>query len=159
MNPKVDLETDKVLKAMQDAARQALNASLVVSGKRLRRTLSQPGRGKVYRIGQGSAKGRNVRERGYHRASAPGQPPAVNTNRLRASWSVEKVGASGDSFAKIEVSATRAVLSFGSNVPYAAPLEYGTRFVKKRPYIATTLPVLQKELPRVFQIVYARAFR
>lgn len=117
-------------------------ASTQVSASRLiRGTLSRPGMGTLYRIGQGAKGGRNLRARGFHRASLPGYPPAVNTNRLRASWSVERVwGGGGDSISAIYRQGSSAILRYGSNVPYAKLLEFGTRRMKKRPYLKPTMP-------------------
>jgi hypothetical protein len=119
---------------------EGMRATVVGAGRIVRKTLSRPGTGTLYRVAQGKAKGRNLRARGYHRASLPGSPPAVNTNRLRASWSVEQIGGgTTDSISEIRVNGPTTVLRFGSNVPYARLLEFGTRRMKKRPYIAPSM--------------------
>jgi HK97 gp10 family phage protein len=97
--------------------------------------------GTLYRVGQGAKGGRNLRARGFHRASLPGSPPAVNTNRLRASWSVERVWGGGrDTISAVYRQGSTAILRYGSNVPYARFLEFGTRRMKKRPYLRPTMP-------------------
>jgi hypothetical protein len=64
----------------------------------------------------------------------------VNTNRLRASWSVERVwGGGGDSISQVYTQSGVSILRFGSNVPYARLLEFGTRRMKKRPYLKPSL--------------------
>jgi HK97 gp10 family phage protein len=117
-------------------------ASTQIGASRLvRATLSRPGMGTLYRVGQGAKGGRNLRARGFHRASLPGSPPAVNTNRLRASWSVERVwGGGGDTISAVYRQGSTAILRYGSNVPYARFLEFGTRRMKKRPYLRPTMP-------------------
>lgn len=78
--------------------------------------LSQPGRGREYRRG-------NV----THRASAPGDPPAVDTGRLRGSIGVQRIG---DGHYRV-----------GTNVDYAPLLEFGRRNQKARPFLR---PALEK---------------
>lgn len=119
---------------------KGLGSSQIAASRIVKATLSRPGTGTLYRVAKGKAKGRNLRARGYHRASLPGNPPAVNTNRLRASWSVERVwGGGGDSISAVYRQGSTAILRFGSNVPYAKLLEFGTRRMKKRPYLKPSL--------------------
>lgn len=119
---------------------KGLGSTQIAASRIIRGTLSRPGTGTLYRVSQGNAKGRNLRARGYHRASLPGNPPAVNTNRLRASWSVERVwGGGGDSISQVYTQSGVSILRFGSNVPYAKLLEFGTRRMKKRPYLKPSL--------------------
>jgi hypothetical protein len=149
---------DAILETMRVGLREGMNATLVGSSRLVRRQLSRPGMGFLYRVAKGSAKGRNLRARGYHRASLPGQPPAVNTNRLRASWSVETVGNRPDGFANIFEDGRSIVLRYGSNVPYAPMLEFGTRRMKPRPYIKPTLPQISKISVRFFEIAIKKQF-
>jgi phage gpG-like protein len=73
--------------------------------------------------------GRVYVHRGHsHQASAPGNPPAVDTGRLRASLTHE-----------VETSGTRVTLRFGTNVKYGLYLELGTRKMAARPFIRPTL--------------------
>lgn len=67
----------------------------------IKRKLSQRGTGRLYRRGKKT-----------HRASAPGQPPAVDTGRLRSSVGHER----------------RGLLEYrvGAGVDYAPILEYGS---------------------------------
>lgn len=153
----------------------ALNQSMLVMSRVLRIKLSQAGTGRLYGVaGRSAAKARrrsgllsktgigprykpvrNLREAGYHRASAPGFPPAVNTNRLRASFVVQ-MSSSKDGFAEIvnEKKQRRFVLNYGSRVSYAPMLEYGTRRMAKRPYIAPVLEIMAGKLEKIF----AKAF-
>lgn len=77
------------------------------------RTQFRPGSGRFYRRG-----------RITHRASAPGRPPAVDTGRLRASytWAMGRVG-------------RRPFVEVGTNVKYAPFLEFGTRRMRARPHL------------------------
>lgn len=74
--------------------------------------LSQPGSGRQY---------------GRHRASAPGDSPAVDTGRLRQSIGVQKVA--------------QGHYRVGTNVQYAPLLEFGTRKMAARPFMR---PALEK---------------
>lgn len=122
---------------------KGLAATQVAASRLVKENLSKPGAGRLYRVAKGKAKGRNLRARGYHRASLPGSPPAVNTNRLRASWSVERVWAStSDTITAVYREGSAVTLRFGSNVPYARLLEFGTRRMKKRPYLKPIMPNL-----------------
>ena len=146
--------------AMDAGILDGLNAIQVQTSRALRQTLSYPGTGRIYRIGKGKAKGRNLRARGFHQASAPGKPPAVNTNRLRASWSVSSPAGGNfqtkDSFARVYRDASRVVLEFGSRVLYAPFLEFGTRRIRPRPYVKPTLNAVGK---RAAQIMAAQIRR
>lgn len=164
-DPRVRIEKLKIQARLQEAALSAMSLSLVASGRFIRKTLSKPGAGRLYRISKGKRKGRNVRERGFHRASLPGQPPAVDTNRLRASWSVESFGTKSDGFATVKQDAKRTVLRLGSNVVYARILEFGGKTgrgggttIKPRPYLRPTLPVIAKTIPKLFAEAIRRRF-
>jgi hypothetical protein len=149
---------DAILETMRVGLREGMNLSLVRAARLLRGQLSHPGRGSLYRVAQGKAKGRNLRARGYHRASFAGQSPAVLTGSLRASWSVETVGNRPDGFANIFENGRAVVLRYGSNVPYAPMLEFGTRRMKPRPYIKPTLPQISNISQRFIKIAVKRAF-
>lgn len=74
--------------------------------------LSRPGTGTLY---------------GRHRASAPGEPPAPDTGRLRgATQADEQVRRDGDDLVGRVV----------ANTEYAAALEVGTERMAARPYLS-----------------------
>lgn len=73
--------------------------------------LSRPGTGKVS---------------GKHRASAPGQPPAPDTGRLRAATQGDTGRRDGDDLVG------RVVV----NTEYALPLELGTERMAARPFLS-----------------------
>ena len=65
-------DPDKVrAMTMRFVADGLLDIQLVAS-KAIRTQLSKPGTGRLYRVSQGRASGRNLRARGFHRASAAG---------------------------------------------------------------------------------------
>ena len=73
---------------LQAAVQEGVNAYMLIFSRALRGQLSKPGTGRVYRVSQGKARGRNLREQGFHRASVPGRPPAADTGMLRRSWQI-----------------------------------------------------------------------
>lgn len=162
---KVRIEKLKIKAKLQEAALSAMASSMVNASALLKKRLSKPGTGRIYRIGRGKKKGRNLREKGYHRASAPGHPPAINTATLIRSWAVERVGVKEDSFAIIKQDTNKTVLRLGSSVPYARILEYGGMTgrgrrtkIQARPYIRPTLPFIAKIVPKIFSEAIKRRF-
>jgi hypothetical protein len=153
-----------VRKALDDALVEGMVASTLGASRLIRKTLSQPGTGRIYRISKGRKSGRNLRAKGFHQASAAGRPPAVNTNRLRQSWTVSQVGGKGlsgnaDLDAMIRQYPDRVVLEYGSRVPYASMLEYGTNRMKARPYVKPTIPYIASIVPKLFKAAIQRRLR
>lgn len=72
---------------------------------------------------------RNLRGVGVHRASAPGEPPAVDTGLLRGSIQIDPSG----------LSQSMPTIRVGTNLVYARPLEYGTFRMAPRPYMRPAL--------------------
>lgn len=113
-------ELEARLKALGDAtageklAKAALAGVLVIEGEIRRIIQSSPASGRVYKRG-------NV----LHRASAPGEPPAIDTATLLNSISSEVTSQKP----------RRAVAITGPNTEYAAPLELGTSRMAARPYM------------------------
>ena len=90
--------------------------------------MSEPKHGRIYARG-----GRQ------HRASAPGEAPAVDTGYLKNSMQVKAIGPT-----EVEV---------GVTAEYAAKLEFGGAHVAPRPYMA---PSVEQEKQKFFEDV-ARA--
>lgn len=148
---------DPAFKAkVEAAASEGLSAFVVILQRGIRLQLSKPGTGRVYRRSAGRKRGRNLRERGFHRASAPGNPPAADTGMLRNSW---QTGASGGTTVSRFVgrlkrafgigggtsaivrkyrSDGRVGITLGSPIRYAR-IEVGYGRAKARPYIKPTL--------------------
>lgn len=183
---------------LNDAVQEGVNAYLLVVSRTLRAELSKPGTGRTYR--RSTARGRalrraktveqveavnrrfkaprNLREAGFHRASRPGEPPAVDTGLLRRSWSIGRgslrgttgglaVGgeAGGGSVGRTRGRVSSAVVTvlngpgrfsyrYGSALKYAR-IEYGWGRVQPRPYIRPTI----QNVKTLFQPVMARALR
>lgn len=71
-----------------------------------------------------------------HQASAAGQPPAVDTGRLRASITYE-LGNTGKVL----------VARVGTNVNYARHLELGTSRMRPRPFLRPALTIVKASKP------------
>lgn len=170
---RVNFDREKIDRARNLAIIEGLNASQLILSTLVREKLSQPGTGRLYRVNKGKIGGRNLREKrqrignqigGYHQASAPGFPPARNTNRLLASWSVSGVNTRNpDGGYSILFRAPGAfVLEYGSTLKYAPFLEYGNRKFrvkfKPRPYLRPVIPVAAKGLGQVFERALKRHF-
>lgn len=89
---------------------------------RARRSMDQPKSGHEYR-----RRGRT------HRASAPGEAPAVDLGNLRAALFADMTG-------PIE-----AVVGVGRQAPYAPSLEFGGAALAPRPFLT---PAIETERPR-----------
>jgi HK97 gp10 family phage protein len=96
----------------------------VLVSNRVRQKLSTPGTGRTYR-----------RASVVHVASAPGKPPAVDTGRLRASYTW-----------RTGVDARGPYVEIGTNVLYAPFLEFGTRRMAARPHLRPAVNELRKEI-------------
>lgn len=136
---------DKELKKMvADAAMDAVKRGcFLVEGDA--KKLMKPGSGNVYPRPGGK----------MHHASAAGQPPAVDTGRLRASissnWNgsgmdrgnVDSQAGSDDGVGRPDKELTGVV---GTNVEYAGYLEMGTVKMGPRPYLR---PALEKNRSKI----------
>jgi len=172
-DPKVDIDFAKIARARDLAIVEGLNASQLLLSTYVRAQLTKPGTGRVYRVNKGKPKGRNLREKrrrigklvgGFHRASAPGFPPAANTNSLRRSWTVSGTNArNADGGYTLLFRETSAfVLEYGSTLKYAPFLEYGNRRFRvkyePRPYLRPVLPIANAKIGAIFEKALARHF-
>jgi hypothetical protein len=168
---------------------RGLVGTQLILGKIVREQLSKPGTGRRYRRGRAGAaiprgalrgtgragllrkiekarkrKFKNLRTAGVHVASAPGKPPAADTNRLRASWLISEQATTLQKGRKdsllIEMKVPNQVgFIFGSRVKYAPWLEYGTARVKPRPYLRPAMAVVGKRMAKIFAVTLKEAFK
>jgi hypothetical protein len=149
--------------AIRDATTVALDKIAIDLQAEIRIILSRPGTGRVYRVAKGRRRGRTLRERGFYRASAPGQPPAVRTGLLRNSWAVGRRDNVMDRSRQRD--RRRPSLRLGSAVTYAALLETGTVRMAARPYVEPVVTEYvkrgrpQKRIADQITKVLAQAFR
>lgn len=91
---------------------------------------------------------RSLRSMGFHKASAPGEPPAVDTGNLRRSW---QTGFGAARSAPVLATPGRRTLRVGSSAKYARRLEVGSGALKPRPYLAPSVKIVQ---PRAYAIMH-----
>lgn len=166
-NAKFSLDTQGFASAMKEVkriydkrARRAILLGSLLYVAEIKKELSQPGTGRARKVkgkkgirGGTTASGRaRVRiASSSNRASAPGNPPAVDTGRLRASITKD--------IAKVF---NGWVATVGSNVEYAAILHFGghtgknnSTFIEARPYMLAPLVRIQAKL----LVIFARELR
>jgi hypothetical protein len=105
---------------LEQAIHEAINVTAVEMHADVVKTLSQPGRGRTYTRGGVS-----------HTASAPGDPPAVDTGRLRATARVQPAASAHDA-AEVSVA-----------TDYAGILEE----IKDRPFMGPAAERMRAKLP------------
>jgi HK97 gp10 family phage protein len=99
--------------------------------KELRRVTSQAGTGRVYTtyfFTDSAGKVHPIGVRPPHQASAPGQPPAIDTGTLNTSFEYDVSRVRGG--ARVEV---------GCTADYAVHLEFGTKNMRARPFFRGTV--------------------
>ena len=128
---------DQALRDLRPQAQAVVERVAIYFTGQVQKTLSGKRTGRIYRV---SRTGR------LHQASAPDEPPAVLTGRLRQSiaWTPPKW--EGNTVSS----------EVGTNVVYARRLEYGgvdSRGVKilKRPYWAPTILRISGAVGRLFE--------
>lgn len=173
INARVEFEKVKIAQAMNLALIEGLNATQLMLSDFVRLQLSKPGTGRLYRVNKGKVGGRNLRERrqrigkqvgGFHQASAPGFPPAANTNRLRSSWMVSGINKRNQfgGYTIVYKVPNAFVLEYGSTLKYAPFLEFGNRKFrvrfKPRPYLRPILPIANSRVAAIFEKALKRHF-
>lgn len=129
----------EILMGMRPRAAAAVERAAMLFTSELQRTLTGKRSGRIYYIGK---------SRREHQASAPGEPPAVLTGRLRQSMAWTKPHWDGNTVTS----------EVGTNVVYAARLEYGGmdshgRMIQKRPYFAPTILRIEGAIHAIFEAV------
>lgn len=118
---------------VQDASIEAIwTAGAHLEGA-AKEKLSQPGTGRTYKTG------RSGERYATHQASAPGEPPAVDTGELRASVTHNVTGRVGKSLPDPGGSKTKVKDYVGTNLESGAYLEFGTSRMKPRPWLYPTI--------------------
>ncbi len=102
----------------------------------LREKLSQVGTGEEY---FGGEKGKGT----YRRRSAPSEPPAVDTGTLRNSVQSKPQYVAGTGMTSIVLAGLVAGVDKDARIPRW--LEYGTKYMKARPFINPSLEVVRQD--------------
>lgn len=119
---------------MEVVARRAVGATIKRIEARAKASLSGPRSGLTYR--RGAIRSRRKADRGsvigykFHRASAPGEPPATDTGHL------------GNSIRSRMTGKTEGEVTVGAE--YAAALELGSAHIAPRPFFG---PAVKAEWP------------
>lgn len=173
---------------MQAAVSEGCVAFLLILSRAVRAQLSKPGTGRTYRRSNARTRAmrrartveqvesverrfrapRNLRESGFHRASRPGEPPAVDTGTLRRSWQIGRTSIPGGAAVPADPTpgggdggggrrrgknvSARVVLvpstgnqvayQYGSAIKYAR-IEWGMGRVAARPYLRPTIAAVR----------------
>ena len=148
---------------VHEAREEFLDSAAISVVRQMKVELSTPGRGIIYLKPRFHRDGRRMRsKRGAllyikHQASAPGDPPAVDSGNLRGSITFERVTRAVG--ADLTGTAPRLTTGrrVGTNVEYAADLEDGTPHIKPRPFgepaIRKVSAALGQQLVRRFRRV------
>jgi len=151
--PKAEITFKSNLKAVEAALDRAAFERMERACQHLvnetKKTLSGPRTGKTYIIpGLKTIREREIRlgrrltakERAkrYYVASAPGEPPAVRTGRLRNSIKYRVIGGGLN---------LRGIV--GSSLEYAAPLEFGTSKMAPRPFLRPSYEKVREAIKNI----------
>ena len=149
MATRVQIDTRKALIQILPEAKKRLIAQGLSLERAIKQKLSQAGTGKIY-----VNKGRKSST--IHIASAPGDPPAIDTGRLRASistnWSdsgmaegaIGSQAESGDGIKQPSISGNEVFkVVVGTNVEYSVPLEFGNKKILPRPFMRPVFDVFK----------------
>ena len=121
----VTINLGQALGVSRSALLRGVRAATIEAKTLTIQELSQPGQGATRRNGS--------------KASAPGEPPAPDTGRLRGSTQSEVRATTGGLAGTVSV-----------NAEYAAALELGTETIAPRPYLSTVAKKYSKRLIEVF---------
>jgi hypothetical protein len=132
-------DADRIMTLATEANIAAMNESAALVERETKLSMPKKGAG---RTKEGHwIEGAHYRRHGKkHLASRPGEPPAVDTGDLKKSVHHEVVQR-GDE-----------VLGFvGSDLPYALPLETGTKNMQPRPYLRPALRNNERAIEQIFK--------
>ena len=140
---KVIFSPQKIMRLQEKGVRDGLGFVAIVLQRRIRNRLSREGTGKLYK---GNAA----------RSSSPGQPPVAQSNRLRNSW----IAASKTMGRKRGGKKMTLRVSQGAGFPepakYAWFLEYGTKYMKPRPFIEPSVKTVKPRAAKLFNMRYRK---
>ena len=125
-----------IMAANIEGIERGLKIAMVQLQTELRITLSKKGSGAGYFGG--------AKKLGFFRTrSAEGEPPAVDTGTLRQSTQVKPQYVAGTGMTTLVLAGLVAGVNKDARVPRW--LEYGTKRMKARPFIAPSLEVVRKD--------------
>jgi HK97 gp10 family phage protein len=119
----------KVFTLATQANVEAMNKAALMVERDVKKSFTREGSGRLYK------RGRKV-----HIASAPGEPPAIDTGALRAS--IQN---------KVSVKGINVIGEVGSDIPYSLYLEVGTTKMARRPYLMSTVRKDKTKIVNIFK--------
>ncbi len=127
----------------------AMKKAGFVVERNVKELLSKRGTGRTYIRG----KKRHSKQARRHVASAPGQPPAVDTGILRASIFTDVSVKGGNVVGKVgpDVEHIAAEQTAGTDVEYGLFLELGTAKMAARPFLRPGLAKSAAQIVRIFK--------
>ena len=139
------LATKETVRAMTKAAIVVENRAKKIMGSGASRMDSKRATGMIKK-GKKSVMG-------YHRPSAPGFPPNIDTGVLKSSIShrVKVRGMSVNGFVGSDTDKVKANAGAGTDVEYGYYLEVGTKNMEKRPWLRPALRASEKEILTVLR--------
>ena len=140
-----------IMSANIEGIQRGLNIAMVALQREIRVTLSKKGTGVAYR---GGKKGKGS----YRRRSAPFNPPAVDTGTLRNSVQTATVqNRTGRNFVSVVMSGLVAGVYKDARIPRW--LEYGTRYMHDRPFIAPSIKVVKPKVVDIIELQMDKAIK
>ena len=141
----VDIDYVGATRITQEAANRGMLSAMIEADALLVDKLSQPGQGAVYdryffTDANGTVRPGKKRKKA-HRASAPGDPPAVDTGNLRRNRATEVISVGGG--------VSIGILSVNSE--YAEALEFGTEKMAPRPFLGPIITESAERLKEAFR--------
>jgi phage gpG-like protein len=120
----IRIDSAKLNRVTRGSLERGIRGATLEGERLVKDELSQPGKGRVY---------------GLHRASAPGDPPAPDTGRLRNSVSSD-----------VEAVGNVVTGTVSTNAEYAAHLEFGTERIAPRPFMSSLVTKYLKRIKDAF---------
>lgn len=142
---KIILFSREFTKAMRKKQKLMLELMVLEVADKVRELhTDSPRGGKTYRVGKTPTKADKSKGRRFrtHKASAPGEPPAVDTGRLRGGIATD---------IRFTLFGLEGVV--GTNVDYGPMLEFGTKKIKPRPMWGRALRESRNELIKIMELV------
>jgi len=152
---------DFPIEVIRDGIIDGMGAVGLQMSRALRDRLSMKGSGRVTRtFVMRKRKGDLKRVKIKRTRSAPGEPPAAQTGRLRASWTIVPYSRLGikeqdNGFVSMVDQGGKSILyTVGSNMPYARALEYGSPRTRlaPRPYVRPVVLAVSNEVPNMMAL-------
>ena len=150
---------NRVFTLATEANVHAMKTAAYVVEKDAKESIQKQAEGNLYYIGRSKKTRRRTwykkpgKGRKEHRASRPGEPPAIDTGILRSSImsEVEETGMNVIGRVGPDVEYIAAKAPIGTNVEYGYYLETGTAKMEARPFLRPSLHRTRKEVVRIFK--------